>query len=111
VAVTLEGRDEPLWVEAGSCHRDCVVEIPCPARPLRLDVDPAFDVMRRLDPLEVPPALSTVFGAAIRCSCCLRLPRRPSGRRRELAAAWAQPEAGSCSTASHRDAEPLPDLA
>jgi hypothetical protein len=64
VAVTLEGRDEPLWVEAGSCHRDCVVEIPCPARPLRLDVDPAFDVMRRLDPLEVPPALSTVFGAA-----------------------------------------------
>ena len=26
------------------------------------DVDPAFDVMRRLDPLEVPPALSTLFG-------------------------------------------------
>ena len=31
--------------------------------PILLDVDPAFDVMRRLDPLEVPPALSTVFGA------------------------------------------------
>jgi len=37
--------------------------IPCRGRPLRLDVDPAFDVMRRLDPLEVPPALSTLFAA------------------------------------------------
>ena len=28
-----------------------------------MDVDPEFDVMRRLDPFEVPPALSTVFGS------------------------------------------------
>jgi hypothetical protein len=92
VAVTLEGRDEPLWVEAGSCHRDCVVEIPCPARPLRLDVDPAFDVMRRLDPLEVPPALSTVFGAA---EPLYVLPSAaPEDERaawRELAGAWVKP--------------------
>jgi hypothetical protein len=42
--------------------RSAELRIPCPARPLRLDVDPEFDVMRRLDPLEVPPALSTLFG-------------------------------------------------
>ena len=31
--------------------------------PLRLDIDPQFKVMRRLDALEIPPALSKVFGA------------------------------------------------
>jgi len=34
-----------------------------PARPLRVDVDPEFDLMRRLHPEEIPPALSGVFGA------------------------------------------------
>ena len=92
VAVTLEGRDQPLWVEAGSCHRDCVVEIPCPARPLRLDVDPAFDVMRRLDPLEVPPALSTVFGAADPLYVLpAAAPEAELAAWRGLAEAWAQP--------------------
>jgi aminopeptidase N len=63
VAVTVEGREEAIVAEAGTCGRDCIVEVPCPARPLRVDVDPEFDVMRRLDPFEVPPALSTVFGS------------------------------------------------
>lgn len=34
-----------------------------PSRPLRLDVDPEFDIFRRLDRAEIPPALSQVFGA------------------------------------------------
>jgi len=66
IAVTLADGGEPLWAEVGSCGRlgrTCRAVIPCPSRPMRLDVDPAFDVMRRLDPLEVPPALSTLFGA------------------------------------------------
>jgi len=33
------------------------------SRPLRLDVDPEFDVFRRLDVNETPPSLSQVFGA------------------------------------------------
>jgi len=32
-------------------------------RPARLDADPAFDVMRRLDPRELPPSLGQFFGA------------------------------------------------
>ena len=92
VAVTVEGRAEALWVEAGSCHRDCVLEIPCPARPLRLDVDPAFDVMRRLDPSEVPPALSTVFGAVNPFFVLpAAAPEAEQAAWRELAAAWAEP--------------------
>lgn len=93
VAVTIEGQEEPVWAEAGACARDCIVEVACSARPLRVDVDPAFDVMRRLDPLEVPPALSTVFGAKEQLFV---LPASASDEEtaawRELAADWARPE-------------------
>jgi len=33
-------------------------------KPVRLEIDPQFDVFRRLDKAEVPPALSQVFGSA-----------------------------------------------
>jgi hypothetical protein len=93
VAVTIEGQEEPVWAEAGACSRDCIVEVPCSARPLRIDVDPAFDVMRRLDPLEVPPALSTVFGAEEQLFV---LPASASDEEvaawRQLAADWARPD-------------------
>jgi hypothetical protein len=92
VAVTVEGRDEPLWVETGVCQRECEVEIPSSGKPLRLDVDPAFDVMRRLDPLEVPPALSTIFGTE---GPLFVLPSSADEAEldawRELATAWARP--------------------
>jgi hypothetical protein len=92
IAVTLEGQQEPLWIEAGSCQRDCGLEIPCPTRPLRLDVDPRFDVMRRLDPLEVPPALSTIFGTEGPLYVLpAAAPPDELERWRELAAAWARP--------------------
>ena len=93
MVVTVEDGDEPLWVEAGSCgDRDCMVEVTSEHRPLRLDVDPAFDVMRRLDPLEVPPALTTLMGAD---APLFVLPSRASEAERtawrELAATWARP--------------------
>ncbi len=92
IAVTVEGQEEPVWAEVGSCARDCIVEVPCAARPLRVDVDPAFDVMRRLDPLEVPPALSTVFGAEDQLFV---LPAQASDKEatawRQLAGDWARP--------------------
>ena len=39
------------------------LKIPLPARPLRLDVDPEFDLFRRLHRGEIPPALTQGFGA------------------------------------------------
>ncbi len=93
VAVTIEGQAEAVWAEAGSCSRDCIVEVPCSARPLRVDVDPAFDVMRRLDPLEVPPALSTIFGSE---GPLYVLPSSASEEElaawKQLAVDWARPE-------------------
>ena len=33
-----------------------------PARPLALQVDPSFDLFRRLDPREIPPSIGQIFG-------------------------------------------------
>jgi hypothetical protein len=57
-----------------------------------VDVDPSFDVMRRLDPLEVPPALSTLFGTegplfVISASP----PEHERAAWTEMAVAWAKP--------------------
>ncbi|MCG6963618.1 MAG: M20/M25/M40 family metallo-hydrolase [Acidobacteria bacterium] len=93
VAVTIDGRAEPVWKVAEACGRECTVTIPCPAKPLRMDVDPAFDIMRRLDPLEVPPALSTLFGAG---NPLFVLPAAAPADEldawRHLAADWARPD-------------------
>jgi hypothetical protein len=109
VAVTVEGRAEPIWSEAGTCgSHDCVIEVLCPSRPLRLDVDPAFDIMRRLDPLEVPPALTTLFGAD---EPLFVLPAEAGEAEmaawRELAAAWAKP--GQPRLVLDREIETLPE--
>jgi hypothetical protein len=39
------------------------IQFTLPARPLRVDVDPEFDLFRRLDREEIPPAISQILGA------------------------------------------------
>ncbi len=89
LAVTLEGQEEAQWVVHETRERETTVRIPCASMPLRLDFDPRFDLMRRLDPLEVPPALSTVFGNK---DPLFVLPSAATGAEREawmtLAKAW-----------------------
>lgn len=92
IAVTLEGRDEAFWVETGTCGGDCRVRVPCASKPLRVDVDPAFDVMRRLDPLEVPPAISTLMGAdEVLFVLPSGAPADELAAWRDLASGWAAP--------------------
>ncbi len=110
VAVTLEGDDEAMWVEAGTCGDRCSIRVPCASRPLRVDVDPAFDVMRRLDPLEVPPAISTVMGSE---TALFVLPTEATAEElqawRDLAGAWAGP--GSAEVVLDSDLDVLPERA
>ncbi len=63
VAVTLEGREQAYQTTFELKTKHLGVELLVPARPLRLDVDPEFDLFRRLDRTELPPALSQLFGA------------------------------------------------
>ncbi len=63
VAVTLEGHQDAYQTSFLLDRKRLGLELIVPGRPLRLDVDPEFDLFRRLDRRELPPALSRVFGA------------------------------------------------
>jgi len=107
VAVTVEG-GELRWIELpqdGAAHRATLITS---GRPLRVDVDPAFDLMRRLDPREVPPSLSTLFGAE---APLFVLPADVSPEEQEawgaLAERWAMP--GAPRTVLDTELEALPE--
>jgi hypothetical protein len=63
LAISLEGREKAYQTTVTMDQRRLELDLPMPGRPLRLDVDPEFDVFRRLDPSEVPPALTLAFGS------------------------------------------------
>ena len=63
VAVTMEGQDRAFQTVIAMEKRRLDLKLHLPARPLRLDVDPEFDLFRRLDRDEIPPALTQTFGA------------------------------------------------
>jgi len=64
VAVTLRGREQAQVVRVPfTGGREASVDVALDAEPLRLDVDPGFEVFRRLADGEVPPSLGTLFGA------------------------------------------------
>ena len=63
IAVTMKGQDRAYQAVAIMKQKRLEFEVPLPARPLRLDVDPEFDLFRRLDRDEIPPALTQAFGA------------------------------------------------
>ncbi len=63
VSVTMEGKDQALQtaVVMDSKRQDFGLDVP--ARPLRIDVDPEYDLFRRLDRREIPPAISQALGS------------------------------------------------
>ena len=65
VAITLRDRPQAdVHTVRFDGGREATLAVELDAEPLRIDVDPAFDVFRRLAPGEVPPSLGTVAGAA-----------------------------------------------
>ena len=63
VAVTMEGETK-AWQTTGKMNKKNVtLEYHLPSRPVRVDLDPEFDLFRRLDLGEVPPAISQALGA------------------------------------------------
>jgi len=63
--------DVPVAVQTATATVEAVVHletaatpfaIRVPSRPLALQVDPAFDLFRRLDPREIPPSIGQIFG-------------------------------------------------
>jgi len=63
LAVYLNGFKKPYRTKLLMNDKQLRISQKLPAAPLRLDIDPDFDVFRRLDRKEIPPALSQLFGA------------------------------------------------
>jgi len=63
VAIQLEGQEQAWQTVVQFEGKQKMLELKLPARPLRLVVDPEFDVFRRLDRNEIPPAISQAMGA------------------------------------------------
>jgi hypothetical protein len=63
VAVTMKGQNRAFQTMVVTNKKRLELKVRLPARPLRLDVDPEFDLFRRLDRDEIPPALTGAFGA------------------------------------------------
>jgi hypothetical protein len=72
LAVTLDGEEYAQMVNVGMNKSRGAWTFQLNKKPLRVDLDPEFDVFRRLDSSEVPPAFSQVFGAT---SLTIILPR------------------------------------
>ena len=89
VAVTMEGKDTAFQSVVRAIAKETPFELTVPAPPVRLDVDPEFDLFRRLDVEEAPPALSGAFGAD-RCTMVLPAAAAPEllAAYRALAAEW-----------------------
>lgn len=63
-AIWLEGSDQPRMKLLDMDSKEETYHYSAPLRPVRVEIDPEFDVFRRLDPLETPPTLSRLLGAA-----------------------------------------------
>ncbi|PKM98258.1 MAG: peptidase M28 [Elusimicrobia bacterium HGW-Elusimicrobia-3] len=63
-AFFLEGLDAPRLKRLPMTKKTETYHYPSAARPLRLEIDPEFDLFRRLSPLETPPTLSRLLGAS-----------------------------------------------
>ncbi len=63
VWITLEGEPDAREHPVTFSGREAVLDVLLENRPLRVDIDPDYDVFRRLDHNEIPPAISQVLGA------------------------------------------------
>jgi len=63
VAIHLEGKKQADIQKLNIYKKKQHFKFSFSARPLFLNIDPQFDTFRRLDPREVPPALSKAFGS------------------------------------------------
>ncbi len=93
VAVQVEGADSAQLRTVSMDRREQTFELRFANRPLRLAVDPAFDVFRRLDYRELPPSLGRLLGSE---RTVYVLPSGASAAMRtayrRLARAWARPQ-------------------
>jgi aminopeptidase N len=63
LAISLQGQEQAWQTAVTMLEKHLEFTLRLPAQPWRVDVDPEFDVFRRLHREEIPPALTQLFGA------------------------------------------------
>lgn len=63
VAIHLHGHKKAFQTHISMNQREQKIDLMLPAHPVQIDIDPQFDLFRRLDSREIPSALSQGFGA------------------------------------------------
>jgi len=110
LAIQLEGRQQAWQTVVRLDSKRETIELELPARPLRLDIDPQFDVFRRLHRNEIPPSISQALGAE---QLLIVLPdAAPAGRKsayESLARAWQAAQPGRIEVVADSGLEQLPD--
>jgi hypothetical protein len=109
IAITVEGEVNAREVLVEMKDKRLEHKFKVAHRPLRIDVDPQFDLFRRLDIAETPPALSRAFGAK-RVTFVLPSSAGPAlvAAYRELADSWSQAGAESVDVLLDTEIQTLP---
>ncbi|MCG7933008.1 MAG: hypothetical protein N0E44_23655, partial [Candidatus Thiodiazotropha lotti] len=82
MAVSLANQSDAKQSAITMVKRKQTFEMDLPSTPTRLDIDPQFDLFRKLALEETPPAFTQIFGAA------KLLVIYPSSATREMKKAW-----------------------
>lgn len=110
LAVTLAGQEAAYTTVIEMKDKRAELRLPLTLQPLRVDVDPEFDLFRRLDRAEIPPAFSQIFGAE---KLLIVLPRKAPEALREqyssIAQAWQKQPARATLVKWDDEIERLPD--
>ncbi len=87
-AIYLENSKEPRMKTLRFDSKEETFHYSSPLRPVRIEIDPEFDIFRKLNPLETPPTLSRVLGAE---KPAIILPSGDAGAPWQgLASSWAK---------------------
>lgn len=111
IVVSLQGEKKSKQIIFAVSNKTELFEMEFDSRPLRLDIDPEFDVFRRLDINETPPSLSLAFGAK---KSLIVLPAKAAKEKliayENLAKNWQSTQQGEISIEYDKNLQQLPKI-
>jgi len=109
IAVHVQGAAQAFQATLQMNSKKQLFDIDVPGKPLRLDIDPEFDLFRRLSAREIPSALSQGFGAQ---NILILIPSAaPEARKKaylKLAKSWQKTQEGQWAIKSDDEITALP---
>jgi aminopeptidase N len=110
VAVHMDGVDQAYQTRVNLTDKQQMLSLTLPARPVQLDIDPEFDVFRRLHRNEIPPAVSQAMGAEqVLVVLADNTPAELKQAYRALALKWQQEKPGHVEVVVDSEVKTLPD--